>query len=168
VASSRCACGVQGVRYGRCLNQGGSGAVSLLILLRQRRGEPHDKADALSSGGDRGCCGGGKRGGFICGLEEAEATFPGENGRIAYASWDGRDSEIYTIKVGGGGKTNVTNNNTNDAYPDYSPDGKRIAYTVYNDSQGDIYTINAFGGGKTQVTTTANADEHAPSWGSRP
>jgi Tol biopolymer transport system component len=99
---------------------------------------------------------------------EGEATSPGKNGRIAYASWDGRDTEIYTIKVGGGGKTNVTNNNTNDFTPAYSPDGKKIAYTVYNDSQGDIYTINAFGGGKTQVTNTDNADENVPSWGSRP
>jgi Tol biopolymer transport system component len=100
--------------------------------------------------------------------EKAEATFPGKNGRIAYASWDGRDSEIFTIKVGGGSKLNVTDNNKVDEEPSYSPDGKKIAYTVYNDSQDDIYTINAFGGGKTQVTNTDNADEHAPSWGSRP
>jgi TolB protein len=100
--------------------------------------------------------------------EKAEATFPGKNGRIVYASWDGRDTEIYTIKVGGGGKTNVTNNNTNNFTPAYSPDGKKVAYTVYNDSQGDIYTINAFGGGKTQVTNTDNADGNVPSWGSRP
>ena len=72
--------------------------------------------------------------------EKAEATFPGKNGRIAYSSFDGRDAEIYTIKAGGGGKTNVTNNNTNDLTPSYSPDGKKIAYTVY-EGRGALRTV---------------------------
>ena len=50
--------------------------------------------------------------------EKAEATFPGKNGRIAYASYDApfpdEDLEIYTINARGGGKSRVTNN---DAYP---------------------------------------------------
>jgi hypothetical protein len=33
----------------------------------------------------------------------AEATFPGTNGRIAYANYDGTDYEIYTINPVGGG-----------------------------------------------------------------
>jgi hypothetical protein len=36
-----------------------------------------------------------------------------------------------------------------------------------NAIRGDIYTINAFGGGKFRVTHN-NADEAAPSWGTRP
>jgi Tol biopolymer transport system component len=101
--------------------------------------------------------------------EKAEAAFPGKNGRIVYAGWNrGKDYEIYTINPNGSGKTKVTNNDTDNIDPAYSPDGKKIAYTVCNDSQGDIYTFNAFGGGKTQVTNTDNADENVPSWGSRP
>jgi hypothetical protein len=47
--------------------------------------------------------------------EKAEATFPGKNGRIAYAGWNrGKDFEIYTINARGGGKSRVTND---DAYP---------------------------------------------------
>jgi len=47
--------------------------------------------------------------------EKAEATFPGKNGRIAYAGWNrGEDFEIYTINARGGDKFQVTNN---DAYP---------------------------------------------------
>ena len=46
--------------------------------------------------------------------EKAEATFPGKNGRIAYASYDAPfpkgDLEIYTINASGGGKSRVTNN----------------------------------------------------------
>jgi Tol biopolymer transport system component len=78
------------------------------------------------------------------------------------------ESDIYKIKVGGGAKTKLTNNNKYDTYPTYSPDGKKIAYTVSKGKaiRGDIYTINAFGGGKTKLTHN-NADEFQPSWGSR-
>ena len=41
---------------------------------------------------------------------EAEATFPGKNGEIAYASatrFDQDIGSIYTINSGGGGKSNV-------------------------------------------------------------
>jgi len=72
------------------------------------------------------------------------------------------------MKVGGGAKTRLTNNNTYDTYPSYSPDGKKIAFAVSKGSaEGDIYTINAFGGGKTQLIHD-DVDEAAPSWGSRP
>ena len=46
--------------------------------------------------------------------ENAEATFPGKNGRIAYSGYDGKDYEIYTINSNGGGKFRVTNNKTDD------------------------------------------------------
>jgi hypothetical protein len=58
---------------------------------------------------------------------EAEATFPGTSGRIAYSALDGGvDETIYTIKPGGGAKTKLTRG----YQPSSSPDGNRIAYTV--------------------------------------
>jgi hypothetical protein len=59
--------------------------------------------------------------------EKAEATFPGNSGRIAHSAFDpGVDETIYTIKPGGGAKTKVTKGDQ----PSFLPDGKRIAYTV--------------------------------------
>jgi hypothetical protein len=49
--------------------------------------------------------------------QPAEANYPGKNGKIAYAGYDGNDSEIYTIKPDGGGKLRVTDNST----ANYSP-----------------------------------------------
>jgi hypothetical protein len=85
----------------------------------------------------------------------AEATIPGKNGKIAYAADDGTsggiDSEIYTINPTGGTSFNVTNNDTDDGDPDYSPGGTKIAYSVSSATNPtgtgyEIYTINVGGG----------------------
>jgi hypothetical protein len=39
-------------------------------------------------------------------VQPAEANYPGTNGKIAYAGYDGNDSEIYTINAGGGARNN--------------------------------------------------------------
>ena len=49
----------------------------------------------------------------------AEATFPGNPGKIAYSAHHGQDFEIYTINSGGGGKVNITDNSTDDYYPSW-------------------------------------------------
>jgi dipeptidyl aminopeptidase/acylaminoacyl peptidase len=98
--------------------------------------------------------------------EQAEATFPGKVGRIAYSGYDGNDYEIYTINSRGGDKVQLTNNNRDDYSPSYSPGGKRIAYVEFDRNDAEIYTTNVGGRGKTKLTHN-NADEAAPSWGSR-
>src|SRR5215213_9223402 len=84
---------------------------------------------------------------------EAEATFPGKNGKIAYVAFRYTNGtvEIYTINPGGGGKTQIAHNNKADFDPSYSPDGKRIVYEgsdTFGDldvdkAESDIYTIKA-------------------------
>jgi Tol biopolymer transport system component len=94
--------------------------------------------------------------------EKADATFPGKNGRIAYAGWNrGKDFEIYTINPDGSGKTQLTHNNTNDYDPAYSPDGKKIVYSGKDGPKGDLelYTINTSGGDKFQLTNNDVGEE---------
>ena len=97
--------------------------------------------------------------------------------RIAYTgsdtfgdlNLDKAETDIYTIKAGGGDKTHVTNtDNVDEFQPSYSPDGKKIAYTGYKGNAGELYTIHVGGGDKTNLTNTDNVDEYMPSWGSRP
>jgi TolB protein len=88
--------------------------------------------------------------------------------KITYTSYEGfndgsptgpqKDSEIYTIKVGGGGKTNVTNNNGYDWGSSYSPDGKRIAHSSWDGNDDEIYTINTDGTGTFQLTNNGTND----------
>ena len=94
--------------------------------------------------------------------KKAEATFPGKNGKIAYVRSDGNDGnddEIYTINPGGGGKTQLTHDNTGTYVPAYSPDGQRIVYSGSSGSgDAEIYTISAGGGDKTQLTHNDRED----------
>ena len=80
--------------------------------------------------------------------------------KITYTNYDGtyHDTEIYTIKVGGGGKTNVTDNKTDDFDSSYSPNAKRIAYAGWDGHDLEIYTINASGTGKFQLTKNGTND----------
>jgi TolB protein len=99
--------------------------------------------------------------------KEAEATFPGKNGRIAYNT----GGIIYTINPNGSGKTKVTNTYVSGDPIDFSPDGKKFTYTSYegfNDGSptgpqkdSEIYTINVDGTGKFQLTNNKRGN-----WGS--
>jgi Tol biopolymer transport system component len=104
---------------------------------------------------------------LVVGARPAEATFPGPNGKIAYAADDGQsggiDSEIYTITPTGRMPFNVTHNVTDDDDPDYSPDGKEIAYSAFDGNDYEIYTIEATGGRPFQVTRNRTYDQ-APSY----
>ena len=98
----------------------------------------------------------------------AEATFPGKAGKIAYEGLDGPngDFEIYTINPSGGSKLKLTDNDTGDNEPSYSPSGNKIVYSGEDGPNGDyeIYTINAGGGSKVKVTDNDTQDD-TPSWG---
>jgi TolB protein len=96
--------------------------------------------------------------------KEAEATFPGKNGRIVYNS----GGVIYTINPDGSGKSKVINTHVSGDPIDYSPDGKKFTYMSYegfNDGKqtgpqkdAEIYTINVDGSGKTNVTNNNSYD----------
>jgi len=90
--------------------------------------------------------------------QPAEANYPGKPGKIAYSGWDGNDLEIYTINPNGGSNVKVTNNQSGDEAPAYSPNGKQIAYSGWDGNDLEIYTINANGGGRKNVTNNNTND----------
>jgi Tol biopolymer transport system component len=100
----------------------------------------------------------------------AKATFAGQNGKIAYAHDSGLprdfpdDYEIYTIEATGAAPSNVTDNNTYDYMPSYSPDGTMIAYECWDGADdSEICTIDARGGTPFQVTNN-NTPDTTPSY----
>ena len=99
---------------------------------------------------------------------QAEATFPGTNGKIVFVSdrTTGTgvdnptgDNEIFTKDPDGTGLKQLTFNTTDEYYPVFSPDGKKIAYNSQGDSasnpqrEWEIYMMNALdGSGKMNLT----------------
>jgi hypothetical protein len=84
----------------------------------------------------------------------ASAAYPGANGKIAYESNDGVDSEIFVMNADGSAQTNLTNDaeSVNDRNPAWSPNGAKIAFARASEGHINIYVMN--GDGSAQVNLT--------------
>jgi TolB protein len=98
----------------------------------------------------------------------ANATFPGGNGRIAFARTapGHANQNIFTVAASGGAIKRVTRGNTIDFTPSWSPTGARIAFGRLNSTGGlDVFTVRPGGRGLKQITHgppgTANGE---PAW----
>jgi Tol biopolymer transport system component len=67
--------------------------------------------------------------------------------RIAYrgSNPNRRGNEIYTIGVGGGGRSQVTHDRRSDRDPSYAPADEEIAYSSWDGGDWEIFTIPAGG-----------------------
>jgi hypothetical protein len=75
----------------------------------------------------------------------AHASFPGQNGKIGFASNRDGNWEIYSVNPDGSGITNLTNNPALDVYPVWTPDGQDIAFHSDRDGPSRIYAMKADG-----------------------
>lgn len=100
----------------------------------------------------------------------AGATFPGNNGRIAFASDrttgegvnnPGGDFEIFTMNRDGSGLTQLTHNAALDFDPEWSPDGEKIAFQSDRELFSNIFVMNADGSEQTRVTDGRSFDRSA-------
>ncbi len=76
-------------------------------------------------------------------------------GRIAFVSDGDGDDEIYVMNADGSGVVQLTDNDSDDLDPAWSPDGGRIAFVSDRDNGEeiyDIYVMNADGSGVEQLT----------------
>jgi|ERR1035441_5887045 Tol biopolymer transport system component len=99
--------------------------------------------------------------------QQAQATFPGQNGKIAFVGNQSGNWQLYTMDPDGSNQTRITNlpATTWELWlPAFSPNGRKILFT--HDSQenpcppgaydpigcGDLYVVNIDGTGLTRLT----------------
>lgn len=83
--------------------------------------------------------------------------------RIVYYSDENGNSDIYTIKTDGTGKTQLTSDSANDYSPIFSPNGKKIVYVSDKCGNEDIWVMDSDGKNKVQLTTDSAKDSY-PEW----
>ena len=87
------------------------------------------------------------------------------SGRIAFYSDRDGDDEIYVMNADGSDLAQLTENDSDDHDPAWSPDGGRIAFTSERDNDSeiyDIYVMNADGSGVEQMTD--GCSNRSPAW----
>jgi len=88
---------------------------------------------------------------------------PEPTGRIAFASDEDGDFDIYVLDLSTGEITRLTDNDAADRTPAWSPDGSRLIYVSDEAGDDDLYVIDADGGRPLQVTHSTEHDR-APAW----
>jgi hypothetical protein len=98
---------------------------------------------------------------LLAGPTAAWATFPGQNGRLAFSA----GADIWTIRPDGTGAVNLTNTDggvRNEEACAWSPDGRRIAFQASEADGTNVYVMDADGGNVTRLT--ADNVSQLPDW----
>lgn len=62
------------------------------------------------------------------------------------------ESELYTVDIASKGLTRLTQNNTQDSDPSWSPDGQYLVFTTGRDGNDEVYLMRNDGTQQTRVT----------------
>lgn len=92
-------------------------------------------------------------------LTAAEATFPGQNGKIAFV----RAGDIYVVSPDGRTGLKRLTSTRNNSDPAWSADGRKITFSSRRTGNGDIYVMRSDGTGVTRVTRSTG-EERRPTW----
>lgn len=93
----------------------------------------------------------------------AQATFPGDNGRIAFSRGTIGNFDIFTMKPSGKDLVQLTNAPGSDLTPSWSADGSTIVFSSVRDGNREIYVMNADGSSQTRITNHPAVDAR-PDW----
>jgi Tol biopolymer transport system component len=100
---------------------------------------------------------------LLIGAVPAHAAFPGQNGKIAFETDAGGNSDIWVMDPDGSNRVQLTTDPASDLVPAWSPDGTKIAFRSNRDGNFEIYVMNADGSGQTRLTSNTAADTD-PAW----
>lgn len=87
---------------------------------------------------------------------EGHPVISPDGGRLAYASDEGGDVDVYVVDVhGGGAPLRITNDPATDDSPTWFPDGSAIAFTSDRTGRSSIWKTGQLGGGATLLLEEA-------------
>ena len=75
----------------------------------------------------------------------AQATMPGDNGRIVFTAPTDAGSQLFTVRPNGTGLRQVTHVDGDALNADWSPDGRRIVFTIGSETSARIAIVRADG-----------------------
>jgi len=95
----------------------------------------------------------------------AQATFPGENGRLVFQRPIGKQSDLFTVRPNGRALHRLTRTRLFEDRAEWSADGRRLAFAGSNlsGSREEIWTMSA-GGGQRRALTSFGTISAAPTW----
>jgi Tol biopolymer transport system component len=104
-------------------------------------------------------------------VSTAGAAFPGENGRIVFATEVDGNTDLVTVDSDGGDRRRLTDWPRIDFRGEWSPDGRRIAFTrrvgdesaIRGEDHDELFVMNADGSGVVRLTDNRGTD-WGPSW----
>ena len=82
-------------------------------------------------------------------------------GRIAFSSKRDGNYEIYVMNADGKNLRRLTNSNSIDVWPSWSPDGQKIFFVSAPDESEEIYVMDADGKNPLRLTNN-NASDRMP------
>ncbi|HPQ40565.1 MAG TPA: peptidase MA family metallohydrolase, partial [bacterium] len=82
---------------------------------------------------------------------------------IAYAAWEGLESDIFLLDTQDGSVRQLTDDTFVDRTPFWSPDQTHLVYSSERDNQFDLYIVEV-ATGNVQVLLTSPGDEITPAW----
>jgi Tol biopolymer transport system component len=86
------------------------------------------------------------------------------DGLIVFESDRGGHLDLWTMRSDGSGATKLTNDKTDDLFPEWSPNGKHIAWGHGESASAyEIWVMNADGSGRRQITFNT-FDDLDPVW----
>jgi Tol biopolymer transport system component len=92
-------------------------------------------------------------------VDEEPAWSP-DGTTIAFSSYNGVTSDIWTVASPSLALTQLTTKSLNNREAAWSPDGKRIAFVSDRGGTNDIWIMNADGSGQTRLTKLPGQENH--------
>jgi dipeptidyl aminopeptidase/acylaminoacyl peptidase len=83
--------------------------------------------------------------------------------QLVFVSERAGNREIHIMDGDGSNPVNLTNDLSDDNFPDVSPDGSKIVFTTDRDGNNEIYVMNIDGSGVTRLTNNGSSDIF-PTW----